>query len=448
MDLERKKVLVVGLGKTGEGLCRFLLNRGAQVKVTEKKKPDELGQKVHFWSEKGVMIETGGHKLKSFLESDLIVLSPGVPTISEVCEAKARGIKIISEIELAYRFLKGKIVGVTGSNGKSTTVTLIHKILKNGGLEAYLAGNIGIPLISLVENSKENQIFVTEISSFQLKHIEQFKVSVSVFLNISPDHLDWHKNFKDYFEAKRKLIISQDKEQIAILNKDDPLIWGLKKQSVYGFSRKNKITPGCFIQKNWIMLSNKKEEKLMRLSEIPLLGTHNQENIMAAALVGYIFGISLPKIKKCIKNFEGLEHRLEKVLTKQGVDFYNDSKATNVDATLKSIQSFKKKIVLILGGRDKGEDFRRLRETIKKQVKRIILIGESRKKIEKALINTVPIDTVSSLKEAVRLGFYSAEPGEVVLLAPACTSFDMFQNFEERGEIFKKEVFALSKLKV
>ncbi len=447
MYLKGKKVLVVGLGKTGEELCRFLLNRGARVKVSEKKKHEELGQKVHFWAKNGVSMETGGHELKSFLESDLIVLSPGVPTIPELYKAKAHGIKIISEIELAYRFLKGKIVGVTGSNGKSTTATLIHKILKNGGLEAYLAGNIGIPLISLVENSKKNHIFVTELSSFQLKHTEQFKVSVSVLLNISPDHLDWHKTFKDYFEAKKKIIISQEKEQIAILNKDDPLIWGLKKQSVYGFSRKNKITPGCFIQKNWIVLSNKKEEKLMKLSEIPLLGTHNQENIMAAALVGYIFSIPLLKIKNSIKNFKGLEHRLEKVLTKQGVDFYNDSKATNVDATLKSIQSFKKKIILILGGRDKGEDFRRLRKTVENQVKRIILIGESRKKIEKALINTAPIDTVSSLKEAVRVGYSSAEPGEVVLLAPACTSFDMFQNFEERGEIFKKEVYTLTKLK-
>lgn len=448
MNLKGKKVLVVGLGKTGEAVFDFLLPRGAQVKVSEKKSPEELGSKVSFWKHKGVMVEAGKHEPKSFLEADLIVTSPGVPLIPELMTAKARGVKIISEIELAYFFLKGKIVGITGSNGKSTTATLTHKILKEGGLPSYLAGNIGTPLISFVEESKKDNIYVTEISSFQLEHIENFRVPISVFLNISPDHLDWHPSFADYYEAKKKLINFQEENDIAILNQDDPLVWDLHKKAksrVFAFSQKNKVAPGCYLDGDWILFSNTKEKKLMPTAEIPLLGSHNQENIMASALVACLFGLPLDRIRESIKSFEGLEHRLEKVTTIKGIDFYNDSKATNVDAALKSILSFQEKIILILGGRDKGGDFKKLRDAIQDRTKKIILIGEAREKIKEALKNALPMNEVSSLAEAVKIGFSEAKPGEVVLLAPACTSFDMFQNFEERGEVFKQEVFNLKK---
>jgi len=446
MNLEGKRILVVGLGNTGEALCSFLLHHGAQVKVSEKKKPEEMGQKISFWEQKGIAVEAGKHNQKSFMEADLIVLSPGVPWLPELETARAQGVKIISEIELAYKFLKGKVVGITGSNGKSTTATLTQKILEEGGLETYLAGNIGTPLISFVENSKEDDIYVTEISSFQLKHIEQFRASVSVLLNVSPDHLDWHPSFTDYYEAKKKLIISQRENDIAILNRDDPLVWALKEEGkfqVYAFSRKNKVSRGCFLHGDWIVLSDKKKEKLIRISEIPLLGIHNQENIMASALVGHILGMPVSRIKEPIKSFQGLEHRLEKVSTVGGVDFYDDSKATNVDATSKSIQSFDRNIILILGGRDKGSDFKELRKPVKEKVKKVILLGEAKEKIKTALRDTVPMETVSSLKEAVRFSYSQAKTGEVVLLAPACTSFDMFQNFEERGEVFKQAVLSL-----
>lgn len=446
MILEGKKVLVVGLGKTGEALCRFLLDHGAQVMISEKKNSEEMSQKVSFWRQKGVRVESGKHELESFLQSDVIVPSPGVPMIPELEEARKKGIKTISEIELAYRFLKGKIIGITGSNGKSTTATLTHKILKEGGLEAFLAGNIGTPLISLVENSKDEHIYVTEISSFQLEYADEFRVPISVFLNISPDHLDWHTSFHAYFGAKKKLLAAQNEDDIAILNRDDPQVWMLNKESkarIYAFSRERKVSPGCYIEGDWVVLQDKKEERLMRGAEIPLIGIHNQENIMASSLVGHIFGLSLQQIKESIKGFKGLEHRLEKVLTIKGVDFYNDSKATNVDATLKSIQSFDRKIILILGGRDKGGDFYKLAKAIREKVKKIILIGEAREKIARALNNTGPSESVSSLKEAVRAGYSEAGPGEVILLAPACTSFDMFQSFEERGKVFKQEVFAL-----
>ncbi len=448
MNLEGKRVLVVGLGSTGEALCNFLLHHGARVKVSEKKKPEEMDQKISSWEKKDVAVEAGTHDQKSFMEADLIVPSPGVPWLPELEAARANGVKIISEIELAYKFLKGKIVGITGTNGKSTTATLTQKILEEGGLKAYLAGNIGTPLISFVDNSEDDHIYVTEISSFQLVHIEEFRVSISVLLNISPDHLDWHPSFADYYEAKKKLIVSQREHDIAILNRDDPLVWALKEEGefqVYAFSRNGKVSPGCFLNGDWIVLSNKEEEKLIKTSVIPLLGIHNQENIMASALVGHILGIPLSRIKEPIKNFRGLEHRLEKVATIRGVDFYDDSKATNVDATSKSIQSFDRKIILILGGRDKGGDFKKLRKPVKENVKRIILLGEAREKIRATLRGIVPMETVSSIEEAVRLGYSRAKPQEVMLLAPACTSFDMFQNFEERGKVFKREVLSLEK---
>jgi len=449
MKLNGKKVLVVGLGRTGEAVCDFLLHQGAHVKVSEKKTKEELGEKYQVWTQRGISIETGMHNLQSFLEVDLIIPSPGVPIIPDLIEAKARGIQVISEIELAYRFLKGKIVGITGSNGKSTTTTLTHKILKEGGKDSYLAGNIGTPLISFVKNSKPEHIYVTEISSFQLEYVHMFKADISIVLNINPDHLDWHLSFDDYYTAKKKLVLSQGQNDIAILNKDDPLVWALSKEKqdhIYAFSREGKVPKGLFIKDDWIILAGEEEEKFMKTSEIPLLGPHNQENIMASALVAHVLGIPLSKVKKSIQSFEGLEHRLEKTLSINGIEFYNDSKATNVDATLKSIQSFKNKIVLILGGRDKGGDFTKLRVPIKEKTRAVILLGEATEKIKKELKNTVPLHCVSSVKEAVDTGYSLAKPGEIVLLAPACTSFDMFQNFEERGRSFKQEVRNLKEM--
>jgi UDP-N-acetylmuramoylalanine--D-glutamate ligase len=448
MNLEGKKVLVVGFGRTGEALVRFLLEKRAKIKVSEKKNLEELSQNTDSWRKKGVAFEAGEHNLTSFLEADLIVVSPGVPFIQELKAARERGVGIISEIELAYPYLKGKIVGITGTNGKSTTATLAQKILKEGGLKAFLAGNIGMPLIDATKTSRDDHIYVTEISSFQLYHIKDFKVDVSVFLNISPDHLDWHSNFDDYYEAKKKLILSQANEPKAILNHDDPLVWPLRKRiefDVLAFSRKREVTPGCFLHQGQIFLADTQKEKLIEISEIPLFGVHNQENVMASALVGHVFGIPLTRMRESIKNFKGLEHRLEKILTLEGIDFYNDSKATNVDAALKSIQSFDRKIILVMGGRDKGGDFKRLEKVIKEKVKKIILIGEAKEKIKEALNSMAEFFDSSSLEEAVDIGFSEAKPGEVVLLAPACTSFDMFENFEERGKAFKKEVFNLEK---
>jgi len=446
MNLEGKKVLVIGLGKTGKALCNFLLERKAQVKVSEKNPLTHLESDMGFWTGKKLTVETGPHNRLSFLDADLIIPSPGVPMLPEMEEAQINGIPILSEAELASRFLKGKIVGITGSNGKSTTATLTHKILKDGRLEAYLAGNIGIPLISFVDKSADHHIYVTELSSFQLDFIKHFSASVSVFLNLSPDHLDWHKNFKNYFEAKKKLFMAQKESGFSILNRDDPAVWALAEEipaRVFAFSRQKETQNGCSIQENWIVLRDEIEEKIIKVQDIPLLGAHNLENVMASALVGHFFSVPVSLIRESIKSFGGLEHRLEKVSNIRGIEFYNDSKATNVEAAITSIGSFNQPIILILGGRDKGSDFKKLRKPVQERVKKVFLIGEAKDKIKDALKNYIPMSFVASLEEAVAEGFASANPGEIVLLAPACTSFDMFSNFEERGKIFKKEVYSL-----
>jgi UDP-N-acetylmuramoylalanine--D-glutamate ligase len=376
----------------------------------------------------------------------MIIPSPGVPPIDEVKEALKKGVEVISEIELAFRHLKGHVIGITGTNGKSTTATLAHQILTKGGIKSFLAGNIGTPLISFVTTSENDHFYVTELSSFQLEYVKKFRAYISVFLNVTPDHLDWHHNFDDYFSAKKHLVELQTEKDLAVLNRDDSLVWALNKElspAVYGFSRVTSITPGCYVENEEIVCTNDEQHTVMSTEDIPLSGIHNLENVMAATCVGCLLNIPSEIIRDSITHFKGLEHRLEKVTDLAGVAFYNDSKATNVGATLKSIQSFDQKIVLILGGRDKGGDFGILREPVSRGVKEIILLGEASEKIANALQNGIPMKAASSLKEAVELGFAAASPGEIVLLAPACTSFDMFANFEERGQVFKQEVLAM-----
>jgi UDP-N-acetylmuramoylalanine--D-glutamate ligase len=443
MEIAGKKTLVVGLGKTGQALAGFLLGRGARVTVTEVRSEKELGRAAAEWRAKGVLLEAGGHRLETFLGADLIVPSPGAASLAELDAAKAAGVRVISEIELAWHFLKGTIVGITGTNGKSTTATLAHKILKEGGLKAYLSGNIGTPLISFAEKSRPDHIYVTEISSFQLARVEKFRAAVAVFLNISLNHLDWHATFDEYFDAKKKLIRGQKSGDTTILNDDDRLVrllGGETDTRVYYFSRRHAVRRGCFVRDCWLTIRDGETSRLMRTSEVRLPGRHNLENVAAAALVGHCLGVPPARARSSIRSFSGLEHRLEKVLTLGRVRFVNDSKATTVDATIKALESFDNRIVLILGGRDKGADFRLLRAPARRRVRTAILLGEAAEKIARALAGAVPTEAASSLRNAVALAFGAAEPGDIVLLAPACTSFDMFRNFEERGRAFKREV--------
>lgn len=448
MEIAGQKVVIVGFGKTGRALAGFLVRRKAKVTVSEIRKAGELGIKTRSWEKRGVVFETGGHRAITFLNADLIIPSPGAAALPLLKAAAKAGAQVLSEIELASRFLKGRIVGITGTNGKSTTATLAHKILKEAGLRACLAGNIGTPLISFVDGSRDNHIYVTEISSFQLEHVRRFKADVSVLLNISLNHLDWHASFDEYITAKKRIFQAQVSADVAILNADDGRVRGLARKirpKIYLFSHQGEIRRGAFIRDGWVILRDDDgEERLIKTADVRLPGRHNQENIMAAALIGKVLGVPGRSMRKSIRTFSGLEHRLERVLTLRGIDFINDSKATTVDATIKAIQSYNRRIVLILGGRDKGADFRLLRRPVRQCVKEVVLLGEAKPTIAAALQGLVPIVEAASLRQAVGIAFAAASRGEIVLLAPACTSFDMFKNFEARGRAFKREVRRLA----
>jgi len=443
MELRDKNVLVVGFERTGRAVCPFLLDRGARVRVTDRKPAEAFGDTVRPLAERGVVFEMGGHRPESFLEADLIVPSPGVPPLAEIRAARAKGVPVVSEIELAFLFLRGRIVGITGSNGKSTTATLVHRMLKEAGLKARLAGNIGTPLVSFVDRSREDHVYVTEISSFQLAYTERFTPAVSVLLNVSENHIDWHGTFEDYFGAKKKLVLRQGPGDAAVLNRDDRLVWGLAAETaaaVRGFSRKRRLVRGAFVEDGWVVVRGDRTERIAPVSRLPLLGAHNLENVLAAALVGRLLGVPAPSLRRSILSFRGLEHRLEDAGRVGGVRFVNDSKATTVAATLKALASFDRPVVLILGGRGKGGDFSPLRKDVGKRVRSVVLVGEAAGQIEAALGGVVPVDRVSDYREVVRTAFARAVRGDVVLLAPACTSWDMFRDFEERGRTFKREV--------
>lgn len=451
MNLDGRNVLVVGLARTGEATAAFLLRRGARVTVTESKSRAELGSKAETWVRRGVTLEAGGHTPAAFLEADLIIPSPGVPRLPEIAAARDRGIPVWSEIELASRFLKGSIVGLTGTNGKSTTTTLLHRILKDAGRPAFLAGNIGTPLISFVDRSRDDHLYVTEISSFQLEYIHAFRARLALVLNLSGNHLDWHGTMDDYAAAKAKLVLGQKAGDAAVLNREDARVWAWKEAAVsdvFAFSGKRPVRRGAFVRDGWVVVRDGGDERrILPVSEIKLPGLHNRENVLAAAAAARILGVAPFRIRASVRGFRGLEHRLEPVATVRGVSFINDSKATTVDATLKALAGFTRPVVLILGGKDKGSDFRPLRKAVRRGVKAVVLVGSAREKIREALAGTVPLIEADTYPEVVRAARAAAAPGDIVLLAPACTSWDMFRNFEERGRVFKREVRRLARRK-
>ncbi len=447
MELKDKKVVVVGFGRTGQAVCDFLLSQGANITVSDKKPESEL-ERVEIYRDKVIYFDTGANRLETLLEADLVVLSPGVPPLPEVLAAREKGIKVISEIELAFPYLRGKLIGITGTNGKSTTTTLIYLMLKKSGFRVHLTGNIGHPLISFINKVKPGHLVVTELSSFQLEFTEKFRTDIAVFLNLSPNHLDWHQTFEAYLQAKKKLLDHCHPDDQVIINRDDPHLWAWrqeKKQELYAFSRKHSVPRGCYLQGSKIIFKLGEEIPVIDVNDIRLRGDHNQENVMAASLAARLAGASLTSIRQAIRNFTGLEHRLEEVRKIRGVLFVNDSKATTVDATIKAIESFDQPIILILGGRDKGGDFSPLRRALKGKVKQVLLIGEAREKIRQAIQGVCPLEEAKSFRDLVEKAYDLSSPGDVVLLAPACTSWDMFKNFEERGRLFKKEVNRLAR---
>jgi UDP-N-acetylmuramoylalanine--D-glutamate ligase len=462
MNLEGKRVLVVGIARSGVAAARLLASRGAIVTANDRKGEGELGASAQELRRLGVNLGVGGHPERLFVETDLIVLSPGVPAdLAPLETARRAGVEVISEPELAGRFLRGRMIGITGSNGKTTVTTLIGELMRAAGAEVIVGGNIGTPLTSLIEGSNENTWTVAELSSFQLEMIDSLRVNVAVVTNITPDHLDRHGSFENYVRAKHRIFANQTADDWAVLNGQDQGVndmvgtMGVRSKPVYFSTRGTDTLAGksasIYVRNDRVCTTFIKdcsdEVDVIRLDEIPLRGMHNVENVMTAlaatfCATGTRLG-DVPVLTDALRQFKGVEHRIEYVAEIGGVQFYNDSKATNVDSTIKALEAFERNIIVILGGTDKGSDYTVLAPLIRSRVKLVVLIGASSDKIASQLDGAGPMLRAGSMRDAVYGAVENAVSGDVVLLAPACASFDMFDNYEHRGRVFKEIVHEL-----
>ncbi|HKD64266.1 MAG TPA: UDP-N-acetylmuramoyl-L-alanine--D-glutamate ligase [Candidatus Acidoferrales bacterium] len=448
-DLEGKRVLVVGLARTGVAAALFCVGYGAKVTATDIKPEDELGEVAGKLGTAGVALALGPNAPVDLNGIDLIVVSPGVAAKLPLLEkARSQGIPVWSEIELAWRFLRGKLIAITGSNGKTTTTSLVAHILKTANIPTLVGGNIGTPLLVCVESSLDSTVTVAEISSFQLETIEAFRPEIGVLLNLTPDHLDRHESFGQYAAAKMRMFENQLERDFAILNADDPEVTRRmpSRPHIYWFSRKKRVAQGCFVADGQIVFRIEgSENPVLRIEEIPLKGEHNVENVLAACTAASLAGADADSIATGVKTFQGVEHRLEFVAELNGVAFYNDSKATNVDATVKAIEAFPGSVIVILGGKDKGTGYAELREPLRQRARLVLLIGAAGEKIAAQLEGAVPMEHAGTIGRAVELAAERARAGDVVLLAPACASFDQFENYEHRGRVFKELVARLKR---
>ena len=435
MKLDGLRVVVVGMARSGEAAVRLLLGEGARVRAVDEKPMEAV---------LGIIVESQNEA--AFRDAELVVISPGVPADLDLLEpVRARGVPVIGELELAAPFLRGKTIGITGSNGKTTTTALTGHILRESGIACQVGGNIGTPPAAMLDTSRDDKWNVLELSSFQLETIQTFRADVGVCLNVTPDHLDRHHTFENYAAAKGRLFETQRAEDFAVLNADDPTCVAYAAHAhghVLWFSLERAVSPGACLAHEKLRMDG---ELLLRTTEIPLRGRHNVENTMAAAVAAHLAGASLAQIAAAVRTFPGVEHRLEMVREIDGVAYYNDSKATNVDATLKAIDAFPGGLWVILGGKDKGSDYTVLREPLRAKARAALLIGAAARKIAAHLgQDSAPVMECGTLAAAVEEAHRSAEPGDTVLLAPACASFDQFENFEHRGRVFKELVNALA----
>lgn len=441
MNVKDKNVLVVGLGKSGLASALFLKRHGANVIVNDIKSEENFQKEKKILNENGICYIFGNHPEDIFLKQDLIVVSPGVPTNTKsFLEAYDKGIEIIGEMELAYRFISTPIIAITGTNGKTTTTTLLGEILKQDGIKVFVGGNIGTPLIEYADDDSADLV-VLEVSSFQLETISHFHPYGGIILNITPDHLDRYSSMEEYASVKMRLFERQETFDFAVLNADDSWIMRHKPailSDIYLFSTNKEVEKGAYYKDGKIHLKHPalKEKSEIHENEIKLKGIHNMENVMASAISALEVGVKFDTIREVLKNFEGLHHRVEFVDEINGISFYNDSKGTNVGAVERALAGFNNPVVLILGGRDKGGGYDFLIDQIKRVVKHVIALGEAKDNIYNDLHNYVTVEKVNSFEDAIYSAFRRAESGDVVLLSPACSSFDMFSSYTERGEKF------------
>jgi UDP-N-acetylmuramoylalanine--D-glutamate ligase len=440
-----KRVAIAGAARSGIAAARLLARRGAIVTLSEQKPvlDDERALAAD-----GVALELGGHQAATFAEADLIVMSPGVPPEQPaIAHARAHGVPVISEIELASRWLEGRVVAITGTKGKSTTTTLTGRMLEAAGHRVTVGGNIGTPLSGQVEESTPDTLHVVEVSSFQLELIETFRPWIAVMLNFSPDHLNRHRTVEEYGAAKSRIFAQQTADDWAVINADDPAVLDLARAAHARrklFSRTNAAGAQTIVEDGWIVYRTERLEKpLVPLSAVHLIGPHLVDDVMAAATVGAIIGADSEAMTSAVDRFPGLEHAMELVAERDGVTFVNDSKATNVEAALRSIESFDGGLVPILGGQFKGGDLRLLRAPLVRRARGVVAIGAARALIREALGDAVQVFDAESMEEAVRVARDLARPDGVVLLAPACASFDMFRDYADRGARFKDAVMRL-----
>jgi len=460
MQLKNKNIVVVGLGRTGIATARFLHRQGARVLVSDAAEEKQLQDSVRILRKMGIAVELGPHRITSFQKADGIIVSPGVPhTIEPIAEAKSRNIPVMGEVELASRFIKEPIIAVTGTNGKTTTTELLGQMLKNSGIRVFVGGNIGNPLIDYVYRGQKKQIVVAEISSFQLDTIDSFHPNISVLLNITADHQDRYPNFEAYTDSKIRVFCNQQANDVAVLNGSDPMIRSkterIKSQRLF-FPSLKANEQGAILNGKRIILKLNRFEKIypkiqipkskiqdqihLDISRIHLQGRHNYENACAARLAALAAGATLEGIQKALHRFKGLPHRLEHVATINSVQYYNDSKATNVDGVLRALDCFANPVLLLMGGRDKGGNFSMLADRIRQHVRELIVTGEAAESIRSALGHLLPTQIAVSMEDAVTKAFRKAKPGDVVLLSPGCASFDWYNNYAERGDDFRAAV--------
>jgi len=444
MELIDKKILVVGLARTGAATARLLAERGARVTVSDNRVRGALADFLAMLSDLEITYEFGGHGDETFTSADLIVVSPGVPmNIAPLELARKRNVPVISEIELAYAFLDAPIAAITGTNGKTTTTSLTGAIFRSCGFKTFVGGNIGNPLIELVASGEAVDRVVAEISSFQLEGIVNFRPRVAVLLNITEDHLDRYASYREYIAAKLRIFANQTGDDFAILNIDDPLVAncaGTLAARVVPMSRLKPLEQGISCREGVITFAWDGRVERFPTDSFKLRGVHNIDNCMAALATTLLLGCPAASALAAVEGFSGLPHRMEFVATVNGVDYYNDSKGTNVGSVVKSLESFPGKVTLIAGGKDKGGEYAPLAELVRERVNHLILLGEARERIRDALGQLTDTVLVGSLEEAVREAHRLAEAGDVVLFSPACSSFDMFRNYEVRGECFVSAV--------